>query len=276
MLALPTLRSGGCGTYVAAVCAGFGHAAKGQGVGAATEKGVYYIMKLLQKLYDICFPLPEVCPVCLKKQKRLQVCDTCRAEALRRRSLYGQCQRCHSFGVQGTVCSSCRQWPAYLVGNLAVWPYQDGWQQAILDFKFRNMPWLAAALAAELASVLPVETDLIVPVPLHKNRLRERGYNQSALLAKELSEKSGIAWQDCLMRVRDTPHQTGLSRSQRLKNLEHAFALRPGQVVASKRIVLVDDVFTTGSTLLQCAQELHRHGAVEICGLTLASGQSSF
>ena len=233
-------------------------------------------MKLLQKLYDICFPLPEVCPVCLKKQERLQVCDTCRAEALRRRSLYGQCQRCHSFGVQGTGCSSCRQWPAYLVGNLAVWPYQDGWQQVILDFKFRNMPWLAAALAAELASVLPVETDLIVPVPLHKNRLRERGYNQSALLAKELSEKSGIAWQDCLMRVRDTPHQTGLSRSQRLKNLEHAFALRPGQAVASKRIVLVDDVFTTGSTLLQCAQELHRHGAVEICGLTLASGQISF
>lgn len=123
----------------------------------------------------------------------------------------GQCQRCHSFGIKSEACQSCRQWPVYLLGNRAIWPYEDDWQQVILDFKFRNKPWLAEALAAELLPVLPTNFDLLVPVPLHPNRLRERGYNQSALLAKALAEQSGMPWQACLQRVRDTPHQTGLT-----------------------------------------------------------------
>ena len=113
-------------------------------------------MHLLQKLYDICFPLPDICPICMRRQKTLGVCEDCRAEALRKRSLYGQCQCCHSFGVFSEHCHSCRDWPLYLTGNLAVWPYQDGWQQAILDFKFHNMPWLAECLAAELAPALTI------------------------------------------------------------------------------------------------------------------------
>lgn len=210
----------------------------------------------------------------MRVQERLQVCDACRAEALRKRTQEGQCQCCHSFGVQAPHCHCCRDWPDYLAGNLAVWPHQDGWQQAILDFKFHNMPWLADAFAAELAPVLPKGYDLLVPVPLHPNRLRERGYNQSALLARALAERSGIAWQDVLVRVRDTPHQTGLGRAERLKNLDGAFALRKGSDVTGKRILLVDDVFTTGTTLRQCAAVLHQYGAVEIHGVTLASGQT--
>ncbi len=233
-------------------------------------------MNLLQKIYDICFPLPKVCPVCMKPQERLQVCDACRADALRKRSLYGQCQCCHSFGIFSHHCHSCRDWPAYLVGNIAVWPHQDGWQQAILDFKFRNMPWLAEALASELVPALPTDYDLLVPVPLHPKRLQERGYNQSELLAKALSQQMGIPWKNCLQRVRNTPHQTGMNRAQRLQNLDGAFALRRGYDVAGKRIILVDDVFTTGTTMRQCAKVLHQHGAVQVLGATLASGQGHF
>lgn len=145
-----------------------------------------------------------------------------------------------------------------------------------MDFKFRNKPWLAEALAAQLLPVLPEDFDLLVPVPLHPNRFRERGYNQSALLAKALAEQSGIPWQPCLQRVRDTPHQTGLNRSQRLENLEGAFALHKKANIAGKRIVIVDDVFTTGTTLRQCAKVLHQHGASQILGVTLASGRGHF
>lgn len=233
-------------------------------------------MNLVRWLYDCLFPLPAVCPVCLKRQRRLQVCGDCRAEALRRRTLEGQCQRCHSFGLRGGACRNCRQWPDYLLGNISIWPYAENWQQVILDFKFRGKPWLAEALAAELAPVLPGGFDLLVPVPLHANRLRQRGYNQSALLAEALAERSGLPWQDCLQRVRDTPHQTGLGRSQRLKNLDGAFALRPGKTVSGQRILLVDDVFTTGTTLCQCAKALHQGGAVQVQGVTLASGQGRF
>lgn len=230
-------------------------------------------MIFLQRLYDLLFPLPAVCPVCLALQPRLQVCEACRAEAERRRVLYRQCQRCHSFGTGAASCHSCRDWPDYLRGNIAIWPYQEGWQQAILDFKFRNKPWLADALAAELLPVLPSGYDFLVPVPLHPKRLRERGYNQSALLAKALSAGSGIPWQDCLRRVRDTPHQTGQNRAQRLQNVRDAFALVRGQSVAGKRILLVDDVFTTGTTLRECAQVLWQNGAEAIFCVTLASGQ---
>ena len=234
------------------------------------------IVKWLQKVYELCFPLPSVCPICMTRQERLEVCDDCRAEALRKRSLYGQCQRCHSFGIASDGCANCRSWPQYLVGNVSVWPYQDGWQQAIVDFKFRNMPWLASALAVETAAYLPQGYDLLIPVPLHKNRLRERGYNQSALLAEALAEQRGLSWQNALQRVRDTPHQIGLSREQRLQNLTGAFHLAPKADVQGKHIIVVDDVFTSGATLLHCAQTLYRYGAKSVLGFTLASGQGRF
>ena len=233
-------------------------------------------MNVLQWLYDICFPLPAVCPVCMKRQKKLAVCDACRAEALRKRSLYGQCQRCSSFGVYSEQCHSCRGWPHYITGNVAVWPYQDGWQKAILDFKFHNMPWLAESLAAELAPLLPAGYDVLVPVPLHKKRLQERGYNQSALLAEALSEQMGIPWLDCMQRVRNTPHQTGMNREERLKNLDGAFAVEKHADIAGKHVILVDDVFTTGTTIRQCAETLYKAGAAKILGATLASGQGHF
>ncbi|MBP3341115.1 MAG: ComF family protein, partial [Peptococcaceae bacterium] len=76
--------------------------------------------------------------------------------------------------------------------------------------------------------------------------------------------------------VRDTPHQTGLGRAERLQNLHNAFDLHKGVTVQGKKIILIDDVFTTGTTLLSCARVLHQHGAKEIASCTLASGQARF
>lgn len=228
----------------------------------------------LRVLYDRCFPMPDSCPVCLQRQQGFQVCDNCRQIALKRRSNYGQCQRCHSFGVYSDWCHNCHQWPDYLIENIAIWPYEGHWQQLILDYKFRNKPWLAETLAEELRPFVPKNYDLLVPVPLHPHRLQERGYNQSELLAKELSYKTGIPCATVLERTRDTPHQTGLNRTERLQNLEDAFSVRTGYSVEGKKIILIDDVFTTGTTILQCARTLHRQGAACIVGMTLASGSS--
>lgn len=118
----------------------------------------------------------------------------------------------------------------------------------------------------------PNDYDVLVSVPLHPKRLRERGYNQSTLLARGLSAKSGIPFWDCLRRVRNTPHQTGLNRNQRLHNLDGAFTLKAGVRITGKKILLVDDVFTTGSTLRACAGVLHRYGATQIKGICLAAG----
>ncbi len=227
-------------------------------------------------LYDRLFPLPEVCPICMQRQKQLHICDACLAKALRQRSTYGQCKRCGSFGVYSAACRNCREWPSYYVGNIAVWPYQSAYKQVITEFKYQNMPWLADALAQVMQPYLPKNYDLLVPVPLHPNRIQERGYNQSELLVRSLSRMSGMPWQNSLQRVRDTPHQTGLGRAERMQNLQNAFTCNKYATVAGKKIILIDDVFTTGTTLYTCAKVLHQCGAKEIISCTLASGQARF
>jgi ComF family protein len=110
---------------------------------------------------------------------------------------------------------------------------------------------------------------VLVPVPLHRQRIRERGFNQSALLAGAMADLSGIEVRDCLLRVRDTPHQVGLTASERASNVKGAFAVREMPSGMPRTVVLVDDVFTTGATIAACAEVLRHHGASTIAALTI-------
>lgn len=113
--------------------------------------------------------------------------------------------------------------------------------------------------------------DVVIPVPLFPTRLHEREYNQSLLLADRLSRATGVPLSyDNLIRSRDTPPQTELTRAVRLKNLRGAFTLRRPDNIAGKRILLIDDVFTTGATVNECAKTLRRARAADIYVCTLA------
>lgn len=150
-------------------------------------------------------------------------------------------------------------------------------RDAIHVFKYESQPALAPLLARYLVAVFaqPPWADLrpaidgVIPVPLHEERTRERGYNQSSLLAQAFAQAMGLAcvpeWID---RVRATRPQVGLSRVERRANVEGAFVASPA--VAGKRLLLIDDVFTTGATLQACAQAARAGGARAIYGLTLA------
>jgi ComF family protein len=109
----------------------------------------------------------------------------------------------------------------------------------------------------------------LVPVPLHSQRIRERGFNQSALLAEAMADLSGIEIRDCLTRVRDTPHQVGLTAFERASNVEAAFSFREMPSRMPRSVVLIDDVFTTGATIAACAEVLRQHGARTISALTI-------
>jgi len=116
----------------------------------------------------------------------------------------------------------------------------------------------------------PLSADLIVPVPLHVDRLGERGYNQAALLTRELSERSGLPVEEgSLVRIRETVPQVALKADERRKNVRGAFRVR-GEKLKDRQVLLIDDVSTTGATLEACAEALHEKGARSVWALVLA------
>lgn len=122
-----------------------------------------------------------------------------------------------------------------------------------------------------IESPLYKNLDYLIPVPLHKNRFRRRGFNQSEALCTGLSDSMGVPVRsDILLRIKDTPTQTKLSKSQRQKNLEEAFSIADFDALQGKHILLVDDVLTTGSTIEACTTELRLHRDLEISVVTLA------
>ncbi len=115
--------------------------------------------------------------------------------------------------------------------------------------------------------------DAVIPVPLHQKRLRQREFNQSALLAKYLAKSLGIAMMlNCLVKVRDTTPQVGLRSQDRRKNIKHVFDLKQRELIEGKNIMLVDDVVTTGATVRECSRVLKKAGARNIYVITLAHG----
>lgn len=154
----------------------------------------------------------------------------------------------------------------------SVFRYHGRWRRCLLGYKFRNYRSTARQLGwlmAWAARSLPAEAfDAVVYVPLGKKRRREREYDQSRLLAKNLGRFLGVPVLDVLRKVRETQTQHELKRPERLRNLEGAYACEA--VLTGKRVLLVDDIVTTGSTLRECAGELYRAGAAEVCAVCAA------
>jgi len=147
-------------------------------------------------------------------------------------------------------------------------------RQSILQFKYKNVKAIATPLAQLMAKYLrahPLPADALVPVPLHPRRLRERGYNQSFLLARELSKITSLpVVEKSLVRLKNTPPQTRTkSAEERQRNIARAFACRDRRL-RGKRILLIDDVCTSSATLNACAIALKAKGAASVWGLTLA------
>jgi len=190
-----------------------------------------------------------------------------------------ECAACDAAIAHGAFCASCRALVRAPAGEraldgvrvLAAAVYAPPIAPALRRLKYHARPDLArpiAALAAPALHALRVRrSDAFVPVPLHPKRLAERGYNQAALLARAFAMSTGARYAPrALARCRDTPQQAGLQRRERLLNVQSVMQARRPYAVAGSRIVLVDDVVTTGATALGCIRALRAAGA-EVCAV---------
>ncbi len=215
---------------------------------------------------DLLFPL--TCLGCRREGKLL--CSGCVGDLPRLKTPY--CRICAEPNVR-SLCRWCSDVAPAFDGLRAPYLMEGALREAVHALKYRGIRAAASQLAELLADFLKshsIPGEELVPVSLHPRRLRERGYNQSALLAKELSKRTGLSVNEgCLTRIKDSPPQVkSASRQQRQENVSDGFQCKDD--MTGRRIILVDDVATTGSTLSACASALKEAGAASVWALVLA------
>jgi ComF family protein len=231
-----------------------------------------YLLPPVTRLKTIALDLlfPSWCINCGKEGS--YICSSCRR--LLSRIVPPVCPQCGRPQSQGMLCSGCEDEQPEIDGIRAPFVFSGVIRQAIHKLKYQNIRSLAGLLAEFLHDFMqesPVPGEVLVPVPLHNKRLRERGYNQSGLLAKELSKLSGLPLEDnCLVRRHHAPPQARSANiDERRLNITGAFVCRDDRL-QDKSVVLIDDVSTSGITLDACASVLKSSGAASVWGLVVA------
>lgn len=224
--------------------------------------------------------LPPRCHICRKSipdAGKLHICTDCYAALPLLSSPL--CSIC-GIPMEGSgtdhPCSRCISSPPPYTAARAALRYEASCRDLIHAFKYTQKTYLRRPLGLLTASLLSrfaaeQRPDLLIPVPLHTSRLRTRGFNQAVLLGEVLSQQWHIPLlRQAIRRIHPTLSQMELTREQRLINLDGAFAISDTYAVAGRRVMLVDDVFTTGSTLSGCAQVLKQSGCDEVSAVTVA------
>jgi len=229
-----------------------------------------YLNDVFNTIKDYIFPI--FCLGCKKEGQWL--CQDCFC----RLDLSGVyfCPICHKNQISGTCCQACRN-QSFVESEIATTIYHE---EEIIGQIIHTLKYgLAEDILLVIEKIIEIfftnnqdlfkDIDCIVPVPLHKKRFAERGFNQAELIAHIVSKQIKRPVKIFLQRTRHTPHQTRLSREERLKNVLGAFTFNfsPPRVV-----LLIDDVYTTGSTIQECARELKKQGVEKVYAFTLARG----
>lgn len=239
-----------------------------------------FLLELKDDILDFIYP--QSCPICQRPLRReeKEVCEDCWQTLAILPAPF--CPYCKSFLEDSAkllehVCP-------YLDGAedrrilaaISLGTFDDHYQNLIHRFKYGKKTPLGKRLARRLGEAVARERefarcDFIVPVPLHRARYRERGFNQSEILAEGVSQAIDLPLvKEILKRKKNTKDQTYLNAQQRAENVRDAFVITQPEKINDKKVILVDDVITTGATLNECARMLQKVGAKKIFAVTLA------
>ncbi|BEI59381.1 ComF family protein [Blautia luti] len=232
--------------------------------------------KLIENILNVFYP--RCCPVCqkvLKDQNRM-ICPEC--EENLHPVGHPRCFLCGKPVNAGEYCRDCEKHHHLFDQGIGIFVYDERMRRSVTRYKYYGCREYGDFYAAAMyrfgrKEILRWDPQLIVPVPIHRTKLRMRGFNQSEYLAERLGRYTGIPVDpDLVQKVRRTPSQKKLTAVQRRKNLESAF--RVTRKISEKRILLVDDVYTTGSTMDAMAACLKKKGGEKIYFLTLCTGRT--
>lgn len=238
---------------------------------------------MLQAILDIIYPVR--CPICgeIVIPKGDKICPSCRVNLPY--ITEPRCKKCSKpieFEEQ-EYCSDCLRKNYQFDRGFAVWVYNEQMKHSISEFKYNSRKEYAGFYIDEMvrlygAAIKKFNPDVIVPVPIHKSKRLERGFNQAELLAKGIGRKLGYPVSShLLIRNRKTLPQKKLSDKERLRNLLEAFQFDENEAKRFQekltKVLLVDDIYTTGSTIEACTNVLKSHGISEICFIVICIGK---
>ena len=227
------------------------------------------------RISDILMPQTVKCIFCGREDNSIGICEKCYKELP---FIHGRtCNKCGGHvKMDEIICLQCRNYEHIFNTNYSILDYDGIIKDKIIEFKqsrFKDIGSAFAHIMLDYFEKLKLDIDLIIPVPIHENRLKARGFNQTEILLTEIAKKyNKLVNPELLKRIKDTPHQTGLGRINRLENLYMAFEVTNKKKIKNKKILLVDDIYTTGTTLDECARTLYDAGAKSVMSLCLARG----
>jgi competence protein ComFC len=242
------------------------------------------IMERLEKLWEFIFPSNIYCVCCesvIDKTRPYALCDRC----VQKFHWMGKktCMKCGKILEEGyahDLCIDCRDMNHQFVKGFTCTRYGLYERVLMMDYKYHDKAWIGRKLGDILADRMQSESfrpDLVVPIPIHKDREAKRGYNQAELMARHYAKLAKITLDNrTLIRTKNTLPMRNLGVTDRIANVREAFSIRKGSedILAGKIVLLIDDIYTTGSTADSCTQTLLQAGAKEVWLLTFASGSN--
>lgn len=240
---------------------------------------------MYKKIMKGCLSLlyPTSCPIChrIVMPKGKLICKDCKEQLDYIEE--PRCKKCSKPIESETeeYCYDCMKHSFHYTYGYAIWSYDDVIQQSMASFKYKNQKeyasfYIEEAILRYREQLIQMKIDVIVPIPIHPARRKQRGYNQAELLARGIAGKLQIAYEDeLLFRKKKTKPQNGLNDRERFQNLKDAFGVNLDKIdrYRGKKILLVDDIYTTGSTIELCTKQLLLAGVKETYFFCLCIGK---
>lgn len=239
------------------------------------DKLLIFVKKAGLELKNMVFPPEVTCDMCKRElvaKTRYPLCSHCIVEMP-----FVNGQQCVVCGTpitgEGDYCDRCKSTKMWFEWNRSPLVYDGLAKKMVLDFKYQNKRYLSHTLGKMMVDKFLEENaniDLICYVPMTKKEKKQRGFNQSLLMAKDISSRLKIPYADILCKDRETKVQKKLNAKERAENLKNAFSVQNNILCVDKNILLIDDVFTTGSTSNECSKMLIKAKAKKVYVLTSA------